>query len=89
MSPKYSINFTKNFSHTSKTYNIDRQVPDSAGTATAFLCGVKANWYTLGVNARITMNETNCNLVKQNQVSSIMQWAIDSGLHNLWLISNL
>ena len=26
-----------------KTYNTDQQVPDSAGTATAFLCGVKAN----------------------------------------------
>ncbi|KFW81459.1 Intestinal-type alkaline phosphatase, partial [Manacus vitellinus] len=24
----------------SKTYNVDRQVPDSAGTATAYLCGV-------------------------------------------------
>ena len=33
------------FPHTAlcKTYNMDRQVPDSAGTATAFLCGVKAN----------------------------------------------
>lgn len=27
----------------SKTYNVDHQVPDSAGTATAFLEGVKTN----------------------------------------------
>ena len=27
----------------SKTYNVDSQVPDSAGTATAFMSGVKTN----------------------------------------------
>lgn len=27
----------------SKTYNVDQQVPDSAGTATAFLGGVKTD----------------------------------------------
>ena len=27
----------------SKTYNVNQQVPDSAGTATAFLTGVKTN----------------------------------------------
>ena len=27
----------------SKTYNVNQQVADSAGTATAFLCGVKTN----------------------------------------------
>nr|XP_031534617.1 intestinal-type alkaline phosphatase-like [Vicugna pacos] len=27
----------------SKTYNVDKHVPDSAGTATAYLCGVKGN----------------------------------------------
>lgn len=26
-----------------KTYNVNQQVPDSAGTATAFLCGVKSD----------------------------------------------
>ncbi|NXD25925.1 PPBI phosphatase, partial [Spelaeornis formosus] len=33
-----------------KTYTIDRQVPDSAGTGTAYLCGVKANAKTLGLS---------------------------------------
>ncbi|RXN19850.1 alkaline tissue-nonspecific isozyme [Labeo rohita] len=32
----------------SKTYNTNAQVPDSAGTATAYLCGVKANEGTVG-----------------------------------------
>ena len=27
----------------SKTYNVNQQVPDSAGTATAYLCGVKTD----------------------------------------------
>ncbi|MGH0118323.1 UNVERIFIED_CONTAM: hypothetical protein FKN15_048559 [Acipenser sinensis] len=31
-----------------KTYNTNAQVPDSAGTATAYLCGVKANEGTVG-----------------------------------------
>ena len=30
------------YSALSKTYNTDQQVPDSAGTATAFMTGVKA-----------------------------------------------
>lgn len=53
---------------------------DSAGTATAFLCRVKTNYGTLGVTARVPPYEKNCSLIKQNSVSSIMQWAIDSGL---------
>lgn len=38
---------------TVQTYNADYQVPDSAGTATAYLCGVKANMGTLGVDERV------------------------------------
>ena len=34
-----------------QTYNVDQQMPDSAGTATAYLTGVKANYGTLGVSA--------------------------------------
>ncbi|KFV63051.1 Alkaline phosphatase, tissue-nonspecific isozyme, partial [Dryobates pubescens] len=35
-----------------KTYNTNAQVPDSAGTATAYLCGVKANEGTVGVRGK-------------------------------------
>ena len=62
-----------------KTYNIDQQVPDSAATATAILCGVKANFYTLGVNANVKLNETNCGLVRENQVSSLLRQAQEAG----------
>ncbi len=55
-------------------------MPDSAGTATAFLCGVKTNLGTLGISARVPREETDCAIVEKNSVSSIMKWAIDSGL---------
>lgn len=54
-------------------------MPDSAGTATAFLCGVKANYETLGVTASIKTTESSCDAIKQNSVPSILKWAIDSG----------
>lgn len=62
-----------------KTYNVDQQVPDSAATATAILCGVKTNFYTLGVNANVKLNDTNCQRIQQNHVNSIIKQAIDAG----------
>lgn len=62
-----------------KTYNIDQQVPDSAATATAILTGVKTNFYTLGVNANVRLNDTNCQRIQQNQVHSIIKQAIEAG----------
>jgi len=56
-------------------------VSDSAGTATAFLCGIKNNIGTIGVSARVLRKENNCDIVKNNSVSSILQWAVDSGLN--------
>ncbi|KAJ6220647.1 hypothetical protein RDWZM_006459 [Blomia tropicalis] len=62
-----------------KTYNLDKQVPDSAGTATAYLTGVKANYATLGVSSRVSENTLDCDLIKQSSVSSILEWALDAG----------
>ncbi|XP_075680788.1 alkaline phosphatase-like isoform X2 [Dermatophagoides pteronyssinus] len=62
-----------------KTYNLDKQVPDSAGTATAYLTGVKANFYTLGVAAKVNKDHPDCNLVQKSSVDSILKWALDSG----------
>lgn len=62
-----------------KTYNLDKQVPDSAGTATAYLGGVKANFYTIGVNSRVSKNELDCRLVEECRVPSILEWAQKSG----------
>lgn len=54
----------------SKTYNIDRQVPDSAGTATAMFTGVKTKVGVIGVDNTVTeTNEVAASL------SNIMEWA--------------
>ncbi|XP_070758478.1 LOW QUALITY PROTEIN: alkaline phosphatase, tissue-nonspecific isozyme [Enoplosus armatus] len=60
-----------------KTYNTNAQVPDSAGTATAYLCGVKANEGTVGVSAAAVRSQ--CNTTEGNEVTSILRWAKDAG----------
>ncbi|XP_059134702.1 alkaline phosphatase, germ cell type-like, partial [Peromyscus eremicus] len=59
------------------TYNVDRQVPDSAGTATAYLCGVKANYKTIGVSAAARFDQ--CNTTFGNEVVSVMYRAKQAG----------
>ncbi|XP_053177899.1 alkaline phosphatase-like [Scomber japonicus] len=61
----------------SKTYNVDQQMPDSAGTATAYLCGVKANYGTLGVSASTT--RYNCSTTFGNEVESVLHRAKRAG----------
>ncbi|XP_028731997.1 intestinal-type alkaline phosphatase 1 [Peromyscus leucopus] len=61
----------------SKTYNVDRQVPDSAGTATAYLCGVKANYKTIGLSAAARFDQ--CNTTFGNEVISVMYRAKKAG----------
>lgn len=60
-----------------QTYNVDRQVPDSAGTGTAYLCGVKANAKTLGVSAAAVYGK--CNTTWGNEVYSVLHQAKQSG----------
>lgn len=58
----------------SKTYNTDRQVPDSAGTATAMFTGVKTKYGYIGVDYSATAtNEVAAS------VSNIMEWAQAAG----------
>ena len=57
---------------------MDRQVPDSAGTATAYLCGVKANYQTIGVSAKARLSQ--CNTTRGNEVTSVMQRAKNAGV---------
>ncbi|XP_061244366.1 intestinal-type alkaline phosphatase-like [Bos javanicus] len=54
----------------SKTYNVDRDVPDSAGTTTAYLCGVKTNMRTIGVSAAARFDQ--CNTTRGNEVTSVI-----------------
>lgn len=60
-----------------QTYNTDAQVPDSAGTATAYLCGVKANEGTVGVSAAVMRDQ--CNTTAGNEVTSILKWSKEAG----------
>ncbi|XP_074045761.1 intestinal-type alkaline phosphatase 1-like [Macrotis lagotis] len=62
----------------SKTYNVDRQVPDSAGTATAYLCGVKGNYKTIGLSAAARVDQ--CNTTQGNEVISVLQRAKEAGM---------
>ncbi|NWX89122.1 PPBI phosphatase, partial [Nothoprocta ornata] len=61
----------------SKTYTVDRQVPDSAGTATAYLCGVKGNYKTIGVSAAARYQQ--CNTTAGNEVISVLERARKAG----------
>ncbi|NXC47444.1 PPBI phosphatase, partial [Penelope pileata] len=60
-----------------KTYTIDRQVPDSAGTGTAYLCGVKANAKTLGLSGAAVYGK--CRTTFGNEVDSILHRARQAG----------
>ncbi|XP_064543223.1 membrane-bound alkaline phosphatase [Drosophila montana] len=63
----------------SRTYCSNAQVPDSACTATAYLCGVKTNIVALGVTANVNFNNCSGSEDPANQVSSIAAWAQAAG----------
>ncbi|EDW02373.1 membrane-bound alkaline phosphatase [Drosophila grimshawi] len=63
----------------SKTYCINRQVADSACTATAYLGGVKGNYGTIGVNANVPRYDCKAAYEAANQVDGIAKWAQDVG----------
>ncbi len=69
-----------------QTYNTNAQVPDSAGTATAYLCGVKANEGTVGVSAAAVKSQ--CNTTQGNEVTSILKWAKNAGKMPCWIRSH-
>ncbi|XP_061400943.1 membrane-bound alkaline phosphatase-like [Musca vetustissima] len=62
-----------------KTYAVDRLVTDSASAATALLCGVKANYGTMGVTARVQRGHCEASKNTSYHVDSIAKWALDSG----------
>lgn len=52
-------------------------MPDSAGTATAYLCGVKGRYKTIGLSAAAVFNQ--CNSTWGNEVNSVMFRAKQAG----------
>lgn len=57
-----------------QTYCVNRQVADSACTATAYLCGVKNNRATIGVTADVSFGDCEASLNTDNHVHSIARW---------------
>lgn len=59
----------------SKTYCVDKQVADSACSATAYLSGIKANYGTIGVKSTVAYDDCIATSKSKNHVSSIATWA--------------
>lgn len=76
----YNLSFDKfpGFGY-SKTYCVNRQVPDSAATATAFLTGVKVNYGTVGLDSNIQRYDCEGQSQEEFHTTNIAQWAIDAG----------
>ncbi|XP_019626950.1 PREDICTED: alkaline phosphatase-like [Branchiostoma belcheri] len=63
----------------SKTYNVDRQVADSAGSATAYLCGTKANFGTVGVDGSVRRGDCRAVGGDKHKVDSVARLADKNG----------
>ena len=68
------------FPHTAlvKTYNVDAQTPDSAGTMTAMMSGLKTDVGVIGVDEDIERGE--CATVEGNEVITALELAEIRGL---------
>jgi len=62
----------------SKTYNTDSQVPDSAGTATAFMSGVKSRKGVINMNENVVRGD--CKSSENNELMSLIMMAEQAGL---------
>ncbi|XP_044254146.1 alkaline phosphatase 4-like [Tribolium madens] len=58
-----------------KTYNVDMQVPDSAGTATALFTGVKTRYEAVGVDVNCHKTIANRTVFEASKLEGIMTWA--------------
>jgi alkaline phosphatase len=61
-----------------KTYNVDAQTPDSAGTMTAMVSGVKTDVGVIGVDEDVVRGD--CASVKNNELASALEMAEIRGL---------
>lgn len=55
---------------------MNKQVPDSAATATALFSGIKGNYYTVGLDSHARFNICNPEVEKKSKVSTILEWAM-------------
>ena len=61
-----------------KTYNVDSQTPDSAGTMTALVTGVKTDIGVLSVSEEVVRRD--CNSIKSNELVTALELAELAGL---------
>ncbi|XP_043282455.1 alkaline phosphatase 4-like isoform X2 [Venturia canescens] len=64
----------------SKTYNVDKQVPDSAGTATAMFTGVKSRYKVIGFDGKVNYDDCDKVLNEASKISSVANWAQATGM---------
>ncbi|MFZ2235552.1 MAG: alkaline phosphatase [Dokdonella sp.] len=62
----------------SRTYNVDAQTPDSAGTMTAIMTGVKVRLGSINVNQRASRGS--CAAAHDNETVSLLELAAASGM---------
>ncbi|OZG74995.1 alkaline phosphatase [Hahella sp. CCB-MM4] len=65
------------FTGLSKTYNVDAQTPDSAGTMTAMMSGVKSDAGVIGVDENVVRGD--CASAKGNELVTALELAEISG----------
>ncbi|MFT5757742.1 MAG: alkaline phosphatase [Alteromonadaceae bacterium] len=61
-----------------KTYNVDAQTPDSAGTMTAMISGVKSDAGVIGINENVQRGD--CSTVAGNELVTALELAEIKGL---------
>jgi alkaline phosphatase len=61
-----------------KTYNVDSQVADSAGTMSAIMTGEKTRIGVFGISAAVSQND--CQAALDNQLPSLLEEAEDRGI---------
>lgn len=59
---------------------MDKQVPDSAGTATAIFSGVKTRYHIIGLDGRAEDQKCDKKIVEISKLSTIANWAQESGM---------
>lgn len=63
-----------------QTYNTDKQVPDSAGTATAIFSGVKCRYKVIGLDTKASFNHCDERIDKASKVTTVADWAQQTGM---------
>jgi len=79
MGEEHQLSFDKfPYSGFAKTYNVDAQTPDSAGTMTAMMSGVKTDVGVVGVNENISRGD--CSTVTGNELVTALELAEIAGM---------